>query len=153
MRTLGERIAQQLHAGDILVLTGPLGAGKTTFVQGVGTGLGVEGVVTSPTFIVARQHKAGSRGISLMHLDAYRLQSADDLADLDIDDRTPHVTVVEWGGRFIRAISDSWLEVTIGRDVVGDEDSPENGIRVVTLEPHGPLWDNRELEVSHDLGD
>ena len=147
MRELGQRIAAQLIAGDIVVLTGPLGAGKTTFVQGIGSGLGVTGDVTSPTFVVARQHRAGTQEIGLLHIDAYRLQTSEDLIDLDIDDTNPHVTVIEWGEPFIDQVSDSWLSVIISRDTTSDDDSPENGVRLVQVTTHGPAWRDRAIKV------
>lgn len=148
MRSLGHSLANFLRAGDIIVLSGALGAGKTTFVQGLGEGLGVQGLVTSPTFVVARTHQAGDPGLGLIHVDAYRLASADDLADLDIDDERPHITVIEWGDPFIKSITDSWLSVTIERSSISDDDSPENGIRRVTIAPQGPAWQGRSVEVS-----
>jgi len=148
MRTLGHTLSGTLQPGDVLVLTGPLGAGKTTFVQGLGTGLGVSGIVTSPTFVVARVHKAGQRGLGMVHVDAYRLESPDDVADLDIDDESPHITVIEWGDSIIESITDSWLSVVIDRDSHSDDTSPENGIRRVTFTAHGPAWKHRSVEVS-----
>jgi len=147
MRKLGAVVARQLFNGDVIVLTGPLGAGKTTFSQGVGIGLGIEDLITSPTFVVARTHAAGSGALGLMHVDAYRLNSADDLVDLDIDSDLPHVTIIEWGESFIEEVTDSWLAVTIDRSNIGNDDEPEAGERHVTLLTHGPSWQNRILEV------
>ena len=98
MQALGRRLAGLLHAGDLVVLSGPLGAGKTTLVQGIGQGLGVRGPVTSPTFVIARVHPALGRGPGLVHADAYRLGSVAEVDDLDLDASLDDcVTVVEWG--------------------------------------------------------
>ena len=99
---LGERLAAGLGPGDLVVLSGPLGAGKTAFVRGLARGLGVLGPVTSPTFVIAREHRAGPRGVPLVHVDAYRLGMAADVAaeldDLDLDtDLDAAVVAVEWG--------------------------------------------------------
>ena len=101
MRDLGRRLAGLLRAGDLVILAGPLGAGKTTLVQGIGAGLGVRGPVTSPTFVIARVHPVVSgSGPALVHADAYRLGSISEVDDLDLDaDAAAAVTVVEWGAR------------------------------------------------------
>src|SRR5262249_39104391 len=97
MRELGRRLAGLLRAGDLVVLTGPLGAGKTTLVQGIGQGLDVRGAVTSPTFVIARVHPSLGAGPALVHADAYRLGSRAEVDDLDLDtDVDSSVTVVEW---------------------------------------------------------
>jgi tRNA threonylcarbamoyladenosine biosynthesis protein TsaE len=147
MHKLGESVAKQMRNGDIVVLSGPLGAGKTTFAQGIGRGLGIKDAITSPTFVVARQHRAGTSGLGLTHVDAYRLRTADDLVDLDIDSQSAHVTLIEWGADFVGHICDSWLTVEISRDSIGTDDAPEAGTRVVQLTGHGPDWFGRELEV------
>ncbi len=147
MRNLGEQVARQLIDGDVVVLTGPLGAGKTTFSQGVGTGLGIEDQIASPTFVVARTHEPGIGNLGLMHVDAYRLNSADDLIDLDIDSDSPHITLIEWGESFVQKVTDSWLTVAIDRGNLGDADAPEAGERRVTLVTQGPRWQDRVLEV------
>src|ERR1700704_5729814 len=98
MRALGRRLAAVLRPGDLVILAGPLGAGKTTLVQGIGTGLGVRGPVTSPTFVIARVHPSLVGGPSLVHVDAYRLGDALEVDDLDLDaSLAESVTVVEWG--------------------------------------------------------
>ena len=148
MRNLGALVARQLIDGDVVVLTGPLGAGKTTFSQGVGIGLGIEDQITSPTFVVARTHEPGIGNLGLMHVDAYRLNSADDLVDLDIDSDLPHITLIEWGESFVEKVTDSWLAVAIHRDIIGDFNEPESGERRVTLVTQGPRWQNRTLEVN-----
>ncbi|UFN43860.1 tRNA (adenosine(37)-N6)-threonylcarbamoyltransferase complex ATPase subunit type 1 TsaE [Nocardioides okcheonensis] len=118
MRGLGERLGRTLVAGDLVVLTGELGAGKTTFTQGLGDGLQVRGGVTSPTFVISRVHPSLVGGPDLVHVDAYRLGGLDELDDLDLD--TPlesSVTVVEWGAGLAEGLADSRLEVLIERTV------------------------------------
>ena len=116
MRELGRRVGQVVRAGDVLVLTGELGAGKTTFTQGLGHGLGVRGNVTSPTFVISRVHPSLTDGPDLVHVDAYRLGGIAELDDLDLDtslDRA--VTVVEWGAGLAEGLAEDRLEVTIER--------------------------------------
>ena len=112
MHELGLELGKALRAGDVLVLTGPLGAGKTTLTRGIGEGLGVRGPVTSPTFVLARTHPSLGEGPPLVHVDAYRLNSAVELDDLDID-FAHSVVVVEWGAGMLDGIVDSWLDVVI----------------------------------------
>jgi tRNA threonylcarbamoyladenosine biosynthesis protein TsaE len=120
MRALGAQVGASLVAGDLVVLTGELGAGKTTFTQGLGEGLGVRGGVTSPTFVIARVHPALGEGPDLVHVDAYRLGGLDELDDLDLDTSLDTaVTVVEWGAGLAEGLADSRLEVVIER-TVGD---------------------------------
>jgi tRNA threonylcarbamoyladenosine biosynthesis protein TsaE len=117
MKSLGRRLAGLLRAGDLVLLTGPLGAGKTTLVQGIGEGLGVRGPVTSPTFVIARVHPSLSGGPGLVHADAYRLASPAEVDDLDLDASLPDcVTVVEWGGGMAEGLAADRLEVTITQD-------------------------------------
>lgn len=145
MRALGERLARQVQAGDVLVLSGELGAGKTTFTQGLGTGLGVRGGVTSPTFVIARVHPSLTDGPALVHVDAYRLGGSAELDDLDLDtDLADAVTVVEWGSGLAEALADAWLEVRIGR-ATGDtaaavDAGPEADSRIVEIDPVGVRW-------------
>lgn len=148
MRELGKIVAKQLIDGDVIVLSGLLGAGKTTFSQGIGAGLGIEDPITSPTFVVARTHNPGATTLGLIHVDAYRLNSADDLVDLDIDSDMPHITLIEWGENFVQKVTDSWLTVEITRSSQGDDDAPEAGERVVTIVQHGPKWADRRVEVT-----
>ena len=134
MRGLGRRLATLLRAGDLVVLTGPLGAGKTTLVQGIGEGLGVRGPVTSPTFVIARVHPSADGGPDLVHADAYRLGSRAEVDDLDLDaDLERSVTVVEWGEGLVEELADSHLEVTIA---MGPGDS-----RAVALAGRGERWE------------
>ncbi len=128
MRALGERVGSGLRAGDVVVLTGELGAGKTTFTQGLGVGLGVRGQVTSPTFVIARVHPSLVGGPSLVHVDAYRIGGIDELDDLDLDASLEEaVTVVEWGAGLAETLAPARLEIVIeralGADAPVDEDS------------------------------
>ena len=144
MHELGLELGKALRAGDVLVLTGPLGAGKTTLTRGIGEGLGVRGPVTSPTFVLARTHPSLSEGPPLVHVDAYRLNSAVELDDLDID-FAHSVVVVEWGAGMLDGIVDSWLDVVIERPEganageLGDELIEP---RTVTLTGHGERWNS-----------
>ena len=135
MRDLGRELAAWLRAGDVVILTGPLGAGKTTLAQGIGEGLGVRGPVTSPTFVIARVHPplAGS-GPSLVHADAYRLGSISEVDDLDLDaDVASAVTVVEWGEGLAEGLAADRLEISIQPDRDGEA-------RTVRLRGHGARW-------------
>lgn len=144
MHDLGVELGKALRAGDVLVLTGPLGAGKTTLTRGIGEGLGVRGPVTSPTFVLARTHPSLVDGPPLVHVDAYRLNSAVELDDLDID-FAHSVVVVEWGAGMLDGIVDSWLDVVIERPEganageLGDELIEP---RTVTLTGHGERWNS-----------
>jgi tRNA threonylcarbamoyladenosine biosynthesis protein TsaE len=114
MEAFGRQLAAELRAGDLVLLTGPLGAGKTTLTRGIGDGLGVRGPVQSPTFVLARSHPNLAGGPPLVHVDAYRLGSAALLDDLDLDfDHA--IVVVEWGAGLLDDASESWLEVVIER--------------------------------------
>src|SRR5689334_5222425 len=135
MRDLGRRLAPLLRAGDLVILAGPLGAGKTTLVQGIGAGLGVRGPVTSPTFVIARVHPAltGS-GPALVPADAYRLGSFSEVDDLDLDTGAGSaVTVVEWGTGLAEPLAEDRLEITIEPDQDGD-------VRTVRINGHGARW-------------
>lgn len=140
MEELGRELGRMLHAGDLLVLTGALGAGKTTLTRGIGDGLGVRGPITSPTFVLARTHPSLVGGPELVHVDAYRLADATQLDDLDLD-FDGAVVVVEWGNGLLEGVADSWLDVVIDRPTGGSpaiDDLEEP--RVVTLVGHGPRW-------------
>ena len=122
MTTLGEEVAVRLRAGDVVLVTGPLGAGKTTFTRGVARGLDVVGPVTSPTFVIAREHDSQTDGPRLVHVDAYRLGGLAELDDLDLETSlTDAVTVVEWGGGLVEHLDAPLVSLTIDRDAEGDE--------------------------------
>jgi tRNA threonylcarbamoyladenosine biosynthesis protein TsaE len=165
MRALGRRLATVLDAGDLVILSGPLGAGKTTLTQGIGEGLGIRGPVTSPTFVIARVHPPlaaalrsaatgtgdggwqAARRPALVHADAYRLGSALELDDLDLDaDTATSVTVVEWGEGLAEGLADDRLEITIipgpaGPDGRDGADSP----RTVRVRGVGERWQDIQL--------
>jgi tRNA threonylcarbamoyladenosine biosynthesis protein TsaE len=133
-RALGRALAGRLAPGDLLVLVGPLGAGKTALTQGIGAGLGVREPVTSPTFVIARVHRGGR--LPLVHVDAYRLGGVADVDDLDLDASAGEsVTVVEWGQGLVEQLADEHLEVRLDRR---DDD-----VRTAVLVPHGPGWEAR----------
>ncbi|MBW9111688.1 tRNA (adenosine(37)-N6)-threonylcarbamoyltransferase complex ATPase subunit type 1 TsaE [Microbacterium ureisolvens] len=115
MEALGEEMGRMLRPGDIVVLTGPLGAGKTTLTRGIGRGLDVRGPIQSPTFVLARTHPSLSDGAPLVHVDAYRLGSAAELDDLDID-FDGSVVIVEWGRGLVDGLRDRWWEVELERE-------------------------------------
>jgi len=134
MRALGERLAARLRPGDLVVLSGRLGAGKTTLAQGIGSGLGVTSAVLSPTFVIARVHRDGR--LPLVHVDAYRLATIAEVDDLDLDASLDEsVTVVEWGDGLVEGLSADRLLVTIERPA---EDSDET--RVVDVVGVGSRW-------------
>ena len=133
----GRRLATVLRAGDLVLLSGRLGAGKTALVQGIGAGLAVQGAITSPTFVIARVHKGPT---PLVHADAYRLGDKPDpraeIDDLDLDASAEDaVTVVEWGEGLVERLNDEYLQVRIDR--------LEDDTRVVDLLPHGGDWSDR----------
>ena len=136
MAELGAVIAAQLRAGDLVLLNGELGAGKTTLTRGIGAALGVRGAVTSPTFVLARTHPRD--GAPLVHVDAYRLADARELDDLDID-FAASIVVVEWGAGLTDGISESWLSIDIVRPHGGDAEA-EVEPRDVTFTGNGPRW-------------
>ena len=148
MRQLGRGLAKQLRRGDLLVLSGELGAGKTTFAQGLGDGLGVRGQVTSPTFVISRVHPSESDGPELVHVDAYRLGGMAELDDLDLDtDLDDAVTVVEWGTGLAEGLAESRLEVRIVRALTVDELDGEEDPRRVEITPVGPRWHDLDWEA------
>jgi tRNA threonylcarbamoyladenosine biosynthesis protein TsaE len=139
MRALGARVADMLRPGDLLVLTGGLGAGKTTFVQGLGVGLGVTTPVVSPTFVIARVHRDGR--IPLVHVDAYRLGSVDEVDDLDLDAALEDsVTVVEWGEGLVEDLAADRLEIRLERSADTADET-----RKVTLTGVGARWATADL--------
>jgi tRNA threonylcarbamoyladenosine biosynthesis protein TsaE len=149
---LGRALAPLLRPGDLVMLTGELGAGKTTLTRGIGEGLGVRGAVTSPTFVIARVHPSLTGGPALVHVDAYRLGGGlDEMEDLDLDVSLPEsVVVVEWGDGKVEELSDDRLHVVIERAVGGaDAADPALGAgderRRVTLTGYGDRWADGSL--------
>ncbi|MET8882454.1 tRNA (adenosine(37)-N6)-threonylcarbamoyltransferase complex ATPase subunit type 1 TsaE [Streptomyces rubiginosohelvolus] len=138
MQDLGRSLARVLAPGDLVMLTGELGAGKTTLTRGLGEGLGVRGAVTSPTFVIARVHPSLVQGPALVHVDAYRLGGGlDEMEDLDLDVSLPEsVVVVEWGDGKVEELSEDRLRVLIDR-ATGDTDDER---REVTLVGIGARW-------------
>ncbi|MDX2559902.1 tRNA (adenosine(37)-N6)-threonylcarbamoyltransferase complex ATPase subunit type 1 TsaE [Streptomyces sp. TX20-6-3] len=145
MQELGRRLAKILRPGDLVMLTGELGAGKTTLTRGLGEGLGVRGAVTSPTFVIARVHPSLVGGPALVHVDAYRLGGGlDEMEDLDLDVSLPEsVVVVEWGDGKVEELTDDRLHLLIHR-VTGDTDDDR---RTVVLRGIGPRWAEEDLGV------
>ena len=135
MFDLGISLSAQLKAGDLILINGPLGAGKTVLAQGIGKGLGIDDI-TSPTFVISRTHKAL---LPMIHVDAYRLIDTDNpnlyLDDLDLDTENS-VTVVEWGGAESARLSEDRLEITIDRT---------NEVRQVEIKAIGSRWDGFAL--------
>jgi tRNA threonylcarbamoyladenosine biosynthesis protein TsaE len=133
-RALGAALGELAAPGDLIVLVGPLGAGKTALTQGLGQALGVREPVSSPTFVIARVHRGGR--VPLVHVDAYRLGSVADVDDLDLDASAEEsVTIVEWGQGLVEQLADEHLEVRLDRR---DDD-----VRTALLVPHGPGWEER----------
>jgi tRNA threonylcarbamoyladenosine biosynthesis protein TsaE len=134
MRELGKRIAAVLRPGDLVLLDGDLGAGKTTLTQGIGAGLGVAAAVTSPTFVIARVHRDGR--IPLVHVDAFRLAAVVDVDDLDLDASVEEsATVVEWGEGLVEGLSSDRLEIRIDRPATDSDET-----RTVTMRAVGERW-------------
>ena len=140
MNLLGLAIAKVLRAGDLLLLNGPLGAGKTTLTRGIGEGLGAQGTVQSPTFVLARTHRTEA-GPKLVHVDAYRLNSAVELDDLDIDFANS-IVVVEWARDYIDGIAEHWLQIDINREW-------EDESREVTINGIGQRWEGVEIALGN----
>jgi tRNA threonylcarbamoyladenosine biosynthesis protein TsaE len=137
---LGARIGAELAAGDVVLLSGPLGAGKTVLARGIGRGLGVAGAVTSPTFVIARVHADGR--IPLVHVDAYRLSSVAEVDDLDLDaSLADSLTVVEWGEGLVEGLADGHLRVEIDRPDEGETRTVR--FVVVAGEQQPPDWTGR----------
>jgi tRNA threonylcarbamoyladenosine biosynthesis protein TsaE len=157
MRALGRSLAAVLRAGDLVILSGGLGAGKTTLTQGIGDGLGVRGPITSPTFVIARVHPpvppvalAGQPRPALVHADAYRLGSVLELDDLDLDtDTAASVTVVEWGEGLAEGLADDRLEIAItpAGAVTGEDEEGElrDVPRTVRISAVGERWEGIKL--------
>jgi tRNA threonylcarbamoyladenosine biosynthesis protein TsaE len=145
MRALGARLAAVLRPGDLIVLSGPLGAGKTVLAQGIAAGLGVRETVTSPTFVLARVYTDGR--IPLVHVDAYRLGGAAEIDDLDLDaDADRSVTVVEWGAGLVEGLAQDHLEIVVARPTAGEAGE----VRTVRLVPSGPGWAARLRDLPAD---
>ncbi|MDH6578077.1 tRNA (adenosine(37)-N6)-threonylcarbamoyltransferase complex ATPase subunit type 1 TsaE [Kitasatospora sp. MAP5-34] len=146
MNRLGRELAALLRPGDLVLLSGELGAGKTTLTRGLGVGLGVRGAVTSPTFVIARVHPSLTGGPALVHVDAYRLGGGlDEMEDLDLDVSLPEsVVVVEWGEGKVEQLSDDRLEVRIERAIGGTAED-DSDPRQVTLSGLGARWDGVDL--------
>ena len=173
-RALGARLAALLQAGDLVLLTGGLGAGKTTLAQGIGAAMDVRGRVSSPTFIIARVHPSLADGPDLIHVDAYRITSLEEIDALDLDsslDRS--VTLVEWGEEKVEALSPDRLEIQVRRphgavrdgvrrlddvafgsessggavteDPVVDLGEVDDGSRTITVRALGPRWADIDL--------
>lgn len=140
MHLLGLAIAKVLRAGDLLLLNGPLGAGKTTLTRGIGEGLGAQGTVQSPTFVLARTHRTAV-GPKLVHVDAYRLNSAVELDDLDIDFANS-IVVVEWARDYVDGIAEDWFQVDINRE-------SEDESRLVKISGVGQRWEGVEIALSN----
>jgi tRNA threonylcarbamoyl adenosine modification protein YjeE len=141
MEALGAVIARRLVAGDLVLLNGALGAGKTTLTRGLGAELGVRGPVTSPTFVLARTHPRAdpaNAGAPLVHVDAYRLGSALELDDLDIE-FADSIVVVEWGAGLLDGLTNDWLQVDILRESSAADGSEP---RTVTITGHGERWED-----------
>ena len=166
MRALGRSLATVLRAGDLVILSGGLGAGKTTLTQGIGDGLGVRGPITSPTFVIARVHPplappamTGQAPPALVHADAYRLGSALELDDLDLDtDTAASVTVVEWGEGLAEGLAADRLEITITTAAVGVPNEAESESdpgdltgdipRTVRISAVGERWEGVKLPLA-----
>lgn len=137
-RGFGARLAALLRPGDLVLLTGGLGAGKTTLTQGLGRGLGIRGPVTSPTFVIARVHPSLVGGPPLVHVDAYRLGGLGELDGLDLEESLEDcVTVVEWGHGLVEGLSSDYVEVFLS----GDDE------RTVTVAGHGQRWADVDLDL------
>ncbi len=143
MRLLGRDLAAVLQAGDLIVATGDLGAGKTTLTQGIGQGLQAGGTIISPTFVLSRVHRSRSGRPALVHVDAYRLSGPAEVDDLDLDaSMAESVTVVEWGKGMVEGLASHRLEIDIRR--FDDEDDES---RLVLVNPVGERWQHVDLGV------
>ncbi len=165
MHEFGRRLGQRLRAGDLVVLAGPLGAGKTTLTQGIAAGMQVRGQVTSPTFVIARVHPSLVGGADLVHVDAYRLGGTVEVEDLDLDASVEDsVTVVEWGEGLVEGLKDELLVVSIEPEPMeqtrradegvtpgATDDEAAAGARVVGLSASGALWHLRLGELLDEL--
>jgi tRNA threonylcarbamoyladenosine biosynthesis protein TsaE len=153
MQALGARLAALLQRGDLMVLTGDLGAGKTTLTQGLGAALHVRGRVCSPTFVISRIHPSECGGPSLVHADTYRMADAAEVADLDLDESmADSITVVEWGAGLVEALSADRLELVLtrrdDRPADADPDDESAAVREVTVRAVGPRWVGVDLPAA-----
>lgn len=154
MGALGERLAHLLRAGDVVLLSGPLGAGKTTLAAGIGRGLGVRGRVTSPTFVIAREHPSLAGGPPLVHVDAYRLSGLDEVDGLDLEASLDEaVTLVEWGTGLVEGLWTDRLEAVISRPegtdgAGGADDLDGDAPRQVAVTGIGKRWDGIDLAAA-----
>jgi tRNA threonylcarbamoyl adenosine modification protein YjeE len=152
-----DRLAPLLEPGDLIIASGRLGAGKTALIQGIGAGLQVDGPVLSPTFVIARVHRGGR--IPLIHVDAYRLDSIQEIDDLDLDtDLAQSVTAVEWGQGLVEHLTDEHLLIELNlppqsagslpnRHFEGDR-LPGDEFRTAWLTPYGPSWQARLSDLT-----
>lgn len=141
MQQLGARLAPLMQAGDLIVASGDLGAGKTTFTQGLAAGMQVSGPVISPTFVLSRIHQPIGEGPRLVHVDAYRLGSAAELEDLDLP-LEDSVTLVEWGSGVAEDLNEDRLDLAIRRTI-----DPDDETRWVFLTPIGPRWESARADL------
>jgi tRNA threonylcarbamoyladenosine biosynthesis protein TsaE len=142
-RAFGRALGRLLRAGDVIILGGPLGAGKTALTQGIGDGLGITTGVVSPTFVIARVHTEGR--VPLVHVDAYRLGGLGELDDLDLDvSQEESVTVIEWGTGMAEALSDTHLRIDLAR-------ADDSEVRAAVLSPHGGDWAQRIAQARRPL--
>ncbi len=148
-RRLATQVAHHLRAGDVIILTGDLGAGKTTFTQGIAAALGITAAITSPTFVVARHHDHPGNGLNLVHVDAYRLTNPNELASLDLETwLSDSVVVVEWGRGIAEELTDSYLDIELIRpgattdEIITDfSDDDVDEPRTAIITGHGPRWE------------
>jgi tRNA threonylcarbamoyladenosine biosynthesis protein TsaE len=148
MLRLGERLAQLLERGDVIIAGGDLGAGKTTLTQGIGRALGSEGPIISPTFVLSRIHPSAIGRPTLMHVDAYRLSSSYELDDLDLDAAVADsITVVEWGQGIAEGLAEDRLEIDIWTSPADVSAVSDDSERVVTFRTVGARWDGVDLGV------
>lgn len=150
MQRLGARLARLLRAGDLVVLSGDLGAGKTTLTQGLGAAMRVRGRIASPTFVISRVHPSECGGPALVHVDTYRMADSVEVADLDLDESVAEsVTVVEWGAGLVEALATDRLELVLTRTievpVLADPDDPSAAVREVRVTGVGPRWSGVDL--------
>lgn len=165
-RALGARLARLLRAGDLVLLSGALGAGKTTLAQGIGSAMNVRGRISSPTFVIARLHPALGAGPDLIHVDAYRISTLEEVNALDLESSMEEsVTLVEWGEGKVEALADDRLEIAISRPRGGLDAEPgpgagaggartvtdlagaDDGRRTITVTALGPRWAGADLDA------